>query len=422
MEQATDLSSVFDIDTLETIEESPVSYVTKAKYRGADAADSVQWIAIKTASTLPEFSRKPHDIIKELKILLKLTHVNIVRVLGHMFEHATHSIHFWMPFTPCSLYDLLSSPTFAPYLVPGVLTANFPTSRAQSFTVLAKALIYQILAAVAYLHDQHIAHRDIKPRNLLLTSDGVVKLIDFGIAWSDDEVEQLWAEPPDDMCFDVATGPYRAPELLFGPTTYDPFATDLWSAGVTIAEFFTPLKLWRRYADSDFDDEPEDDSSATGFIVPEGIDPNDPDAEWFRVSLFNADRGEIGLAWSIFKIRGTPSDENWPTFKDLPMADKVTFQTAPAIDLQTVLPNVPPEHTSASSESSPSASVLELVDRMLAYPPEKRLRASQAMRHPFLTEGPLLVPRDYSVETPVAGVSTLEGASLGDLLRAYLNT
>ena len=103
--------------------------------------------------------------------------------------------------------------------------------------------------------------------------------------------------------------PYRAPELLFGTRTYDPLAIDLWSLAATFAQFFTALRL----SDDDDTEINADLESAppTPFIVPKHL-RSSLGAQWTRESLFNGDMGEIGLAWSIFKIFGTPTAESWP--------------------------------------------------------------------------------------------------------------
>src|SRR6266436_1893257 len=86
-------------------------------------------------------------------------------------------------------------------------------------SVLTKSITYQIISALAYLHHPRrgIAHRDIKPRNILLTAKGVVQMIDFGIAWEskgdrkqtegkDATKDDLWPETEEQMYFEVATG------------------------------------------------------------------------------------------------------------------------------------------------------------------------------------------------------------------------
>lgn len=78
--------------------------------------------------------------------------------------------------------------------------------------------------------------------------------------------------------------------------TYDPRAIDLWSAGVTLAECFNVT-----LADSDSSDSEDDEI--------EGFQLRRPPP---RKPLFSAEFGEIGLAGSIFKVLGTPTEENWP--------------------------------------------------------------------------------------------------------------
>jgi cyclin-dependent kinase 8/11 len=80
--------------------------------------------------------------------------------------------------------------------------------------------MFQVLRALAYLHEQDppIAHRDVNPGNILLTRNGTVKLVDFGVAWDpglptfsiagEDDSDDIngWKEDPEDMCGQVATG------------------------------------------------------------------------------------------------------------------------------------------------------------------------------------------------------------------------
>ena len=99
---------------------------------------------------------------------------------------------------------------------------------------------------------------------------------------------------------------------MFGPRQYDAVACDLWSLGAVIAEFFTTLH--RRSASEDdfgeFGDDEEEDDPTKAYI----LDPPRPysQPEWERYTLFNGSRGDIGLAWSIFKTRGTPTTDTWP--------------------------------------------------------------------------------------------------------------
>ncbi|EKM61771.1 uncharacterized protein PHACADRAFT_248614 [Phanerochaete carnosa HHB-10118-sp] len=112
-----------------------------------------------------------------------------------------------MPFIKLSLSDLLESPSFSPHSAP---VPGPPFGEAE-FTTVARSVIYQICSALAYLHDSvnSIAHRDVKPRNVLIASDGCAKLIDFGIARDtriSPSMEALWPEPSGSLCPHVCSG------------------------------------------------------------------------------------------------------------------------------------------------------------------------------------------------------------------------
>lgn len=89
-----------------------------------------------------------------------------------------------------------------------------------------KCLFRQLLEGVEYLHKNDITHRDVKMQNILLTSKGILKLADFGMARE---------YSPRPLTPGVVTIWYRAPELLLGTKHYTP-SVDLWSAGLILAE------------------------------------------------------------------------------------------------------------------------------------------------------------------------------------------
>jgi serine/threonine protein kinase len=86
---------------------------------------------------------------------------------------------------------------------------------------------------------------------------------------------------------------YRAPELLFGPTTYDPQAIDLWATGCVLAGFFTLKSIT-----------PDTDPLDGAYMEDMGASQSQ--------TLFDCTYGDLGLAASIFGIFGSPTPDSWP--------------------------------------------------------------------------------------------------------------
>ena len=95
-------------------------------------------------------------------------------------------------------------------------------------------LVLQVCAAVAYAHRNLIVHRDLKPSNIFVTTDGEVKLLDFGIAkLLDPDTAQGQTATQSRMM----TPEYAAPEQVLGePITT---ATDVYAIGVLLYELLS---------------------------------------------------------------------------------------------------------------------------------------------------------------------------------------
>ena len=92
----------------------------------------------------------------------------------------------------------------------------------------------QICEGLAKAHKNEIIHRDIKPANIFITTDGIVKILDFGLAKSKGQTQLT------KMGSTLGTVDYMSPEQANG-TTVDK-RTDIWSIGVVLYEMLTGQK------------------------------------------------------------------------------------------------------------------------------------------------------------------------------------
>ncbi|XP_018649754.1 putative extracellular signal-regulated kinase 1/2 [Schistosoma mansoni] len=118
-----------------------------------------------------------------------------------------------------------------------------------------KFIFYQLLRAVKYIHSGNVIHRDLKPSNILLNSDCLVKLCDFGLTRSlTNTLEnrttsmESFIDGDDDyenpvLTEYVATRWYRAPEILLASNRYTKYV-DIWSLGCILGEMLLGKALF----------------------------------------------------------------------------------------------------------------------------------------------------------------------------------
>jgi len=193
-----------------------------------------------------------------------------------------------------------------------------------------KVFLYQILRGLKYLHSAGIIHRDIKPGNLLVNSNCLLKICDFGLA----RLEELDKNVL--MTQEVVTQYYRAPELLTGAVHYDK-SVDLWSVGCIFAELLS------------------------------------------RKILFQA-QSPVQQLQLIVELLGTPKIEDMHGAGASDGAIKYVMS----------LPHRTPALASLYSLSSQAThEAVHLLCRMLVFNPMKRMSVTDALSHPYLDEGRL---------------------------------
>ena len=116
-------------------------------------------------------------------------------------------------------------------LVDGGSLSDLIRARAPLSVPDALSLMHGILEALEVIHRNNVVHRDVKPANILLTSDGAVKLGDFGIA------RAAYAGHLTRTGMTLGTAAYMAPEQALGETVGP--AADLYAAGVILFELLT---------------------------------------------------------------------------------------------------------------------------------------------------------------------------------------
>ncbi|KAI8074691.1 kinase-like domain-containing protein [Gongronella butleri] len=198
--------------------------------------------------------------IREVKYLQELRHPNIIELID-VFSHKT-SLNLVLEYLDSDLEQVIKN------------------KRLLFMPADIKAWMVMMLRGLDHCHRHYILHRDMKPNNLLLTADGVLKIADFGLA-------RDWGDASRQMTSQVVTRWYRGPELLFGAKEYT-YAIDIWSVGCIFAELML----------------------RTPFI---------------------AGDSDMDQLTKMFSAMGTPTEKDWPGMTSL--SDYIQFKSFPKVSL-----------------------------------------------------------------------------------------
>lgn len=261
-------------------------------------------VALKKIKMEGERDGFPVTAVREIKLLQSLKHPNIVQLLEVMVEKNDCFMVF--EYLSHDLTGLINHP-------------SYKLNQAQK-----KDLAKQMFEALDYLHKRGVLHRDIKAANILVSSDGILKLADFGLARFYAKRHQL------DYTNRVITIWYRSPELLLGETQYGP-AVDIWSAACVLVEIFT------------------------------------------RHAIFPGNGSEIDQLDKIYAVLGTPNKVEWPNLVEMPWFELLR----PGYRK----PNVFADRY--RDRVSPAA--FDLLCALFRYDPAKRPTAAEVLEHAYFT-------------------------------------
>lgn len=284
---------------------------TYGKVYKAKCKKTGKFVALKKTRLEMEEEGVPSTALREVSLLQMLsTSIYIVRLLcvEHVDENNKPMLYLVFEYLDTDLKKFMDIQPRSSQQAP------LPPKLVQSF-------MFQLCKGVAHCHSHGVMHRDLKPQNLLVDKEkNLLKIADLGLG-------RAFSVPLKSYTHEIVTLWYRAPEVLLGASFYST-PVDIWSVGCIFAELVR------------------------------------------KVPLFPGD-SELQQLLHIFKLLGTPSEENWPGVTKL--RDWHDFPQWQPSDIARSVPQL-------------SEAGVDLLKETLHYDPAKRITAKDALNHRYFDD------------------------------------